>query len=134
MKEYFMILLVAGITGSVASVLSDGSSLGKYVKYISALVCVLIVISPLKSILQSISVPLSKPQEVDFSSEQLYESAINLTEEQISLKIKEKFGIIPKGICIEIDRDEKIVLSVILNDEDLHMKDEIDKFIDSLCK
>jgi hypothetical protein len=134
MKEYFMILLVAGITGSVASVLSDGSSLGKYVKYISALVCVLIVISPLKSILQSISVPLSKPQEVDFSSEQLYESAINLTEEQISLKIKEKFGIIPKGICIEIDRDEKIALSVTLNDEDLHMKDEIDKFIDSLCK
>ena len=134
MKEYFMILLVAGITGSVASVLSDGSSLGKYVKYISALVCVLIVISPLKSILQSISVPLSKPQEIDFSSEQLYEDAINLTEEQISLKIKEKFGIIPKGVCIEIDRDGKILLSVDLNENDEGYRKEIDEYVQSLCQ
>ncbi len=134
MNNYFLILLTAGIFGSIASVLSEGSSLGKYVKYISALVCVIIVISPLQKILKTISVPLSKPEEVSFSNDILYSQAVKMTEEQISLKIKEKFGIIPKGICIEIDRDEKITLSVTLEEKDMSMKEEIDKYIESLCK
>ncbi len=129
-----MILLAAGITGSFASVLSEGSSLGKYVKYVSALVCIIIVITPLKSVLKSISIPFSPPEETVFSRDELTDAAIKMTEKQISLKIKEKFGIIPKGICIEIDRDEKITLSVELEEEDEIYREEIDKYIKALCE
>jgi hypothetical protein len=133
MKNYFMILLITGIFGSVASVLSDGTSLGKYVKYISALVCVILVITPLKGVFKSISIPFDSPKETVFSSNDLTLAAIKLTEEQISKKIEEKFGIIPTDISIDIDRDGKITLSASLKEEDEDIRPQIDEYIKSLC-
>lgn len=133
MKNYFMILLIVGIFGSIASVLSDGSALGKYVRYISALVCVIIVITPLKEILKVFPTSFSQPEEIIFSEDDLTTSAIKMTEEQISEKIEEKFGIIPIDVCIEIDRDEKISLSVTLEEKDEHRRAEIDEYVKSLC-
>jgi hypothetical protein len=124
-----MILLVSGIAGSVAASLSDGSSLGKYVKYISALVCVVIVISPLSTVIKSITLPLSEPAETTFSEETLTETAIKMTEKQLSEKIYEKFGIIPTGVRIEIDRDEKVSVFVSLKAEDEVHREEIESYI-----
>lgn len=132
MREYFEILLISGIFGSIASVLSDGSSLGKYVKYISALVSVIIVISPLSSVIKGITVPVSTWEENTVSSGQLTAFAAQMTEEQISQKIAEKFGIIPEGISIEIDRDENITVSFSLKDEDMKLYDDVERFINSL--
>lgn len=133
MKNYFMILLITGIFGSVSSVLSDGTSLGKYVKYISALVCVTLVIAPLKGVFKSITIPFDLPEETFFSADALTHSAMKMTEEQISKKIEEKFGIIPTDISIDIDRDGKITLSVSLKEEDENIRHQIDEYIKSLC-
>ncbi len=134
MREYFMMLLVSGVIGSIASVLSDGSSLGKYVKYISALICVIIVINPLSSILKSITVPLTAWKETVISESTIEASAIKMTEEQISQKIKQKFGIIPRTISIEIDRDGNICVSAVLEEEDAEFSHDVDEFIKSLME
>ena len=134
MKNYFFILLAAGIYGSVASVLSDGSSLGKYVKYVSALVCVILVISPLKDIVHSISFTATPPLQPEVSQSEITEKAVDMTEKQIAEKIKDKFGIIPTSVCIEIDRDGKILLSVDLNETDEGYRKEIDEYVKSICQ
>jgi hypothetical protein len=114
MKNFFTLLLTVGIFGSVASVLSDGSSLGKYVKYVSALVCVTIIISPLSSILKGFSKYAENEFSKDFQSfnesfeADLKDRAFIATEKQIKEKIKEKFGIIPTHISIVIDGEGKI--------------------------
>jgi hypothetical protein len=128
-----MLLLVTGIVGSFASVLSDGSSVGKYVKYISALICVLVIVSPLSANVPKIE--FEQPQiSMDDTSSPLYENAIAVTENQIRNKIIEKFGIIPKDISIKIDGDENITVTVELQEKDLSLKPEIDKYISSIIK
>ena len=134
MKNYFMILLTAGILGSVTSALSDGSSLGKYVKYISALVCTILVISPLSSVLKKVSVSVERPSEAVISEDSLTNAAISITEKQLTEKISEKFGITPTGIRIEIDRDGKISLSLSLTEEDEEHRERIEEYLDSLCR
>ena len=137
MKSFFTLLLTVGIFGSIASVLSDGSPLGKYVRYISALVCITIIISPLSTILKgfsAISINNSRGDDTSDSSTptELQSSAKRMTEKQIAEKIKEKFGIIPKGVCIVIDRDGKITVEIQLNEADKDKKELVDKFIESL--
>lgn len=134
MKNYFLILLTAGIVGSIASVLTDSSSLGKYVKYISALVCVIIVITPLKSVFKAFSVSVSPPTETVYSQDTLTNTATDITEKQISEKIKEKFGITPTEVSINIDTDGKITLSVSLCEADEIYRKDIDEYISTLCK
>ncbi len=140
MRNFFTLLLIVGIFGSVASVLSDGSSLGKYVRYISALVCVSIIISPLSAILkgfseygekefQNISNDFSEAFETD-----LEKKALEITENQIKEKIKEKFGIIPTHISIVIDRDEKISVDFSLSENDKAKEKEIRAFLEELCE
>ena len=128
-----MLLLVTGVVGSFASVLSDGSSVGKYVKYISALICVLVIVSPLSANVPKIE--LEQPQiNTSDTSSPLYENAIAVTENQIRNKIIEKFGIIPKDISIKIDGDENITVTVELQEKDLSLKPQIDKYISSIIK
>ena len=140
MKTFFSLLLSVGIFGSIASVLTDGSSLGKYVRYISALVCVVIIINPLSDILRIFF--RFAENEYTFQTEReeiqvqdaLKEKAISLTEKQISKKIEKNFGIIPLGVCIEIDREGKVKAKATLKKEDENMKEEIDKFLKDLCE
>ena len=140
MKNFFTLLLIVGIFGSVASVLSDGSSLGKYVRYISALVCVSIIITPLSSILKGFSEYGAKEFQNnvnDFSEAfetDLEKKALEITENQIKEKIKEKFGIIPTHISIVIDRDEKIIVDFSLNEKDKIHEKEIRTFLEELCE
>ncbi len=140
MKNFFTLLLVVGIFGSVASVLSDGSSLGKYVRYISALVCVSIIISPLSAILKGFSEYGKKEFQNNNWSESTYfetdleKKALQITENQIKEKIKEKFGIIPTHVSIFIDRDEKIKIDFSLNEKDKNFEKEIRAFLTELCE
>lgn len=59
MKSYFLTLLIASVLGGILAVLSSGSNFEKYIKYIASLVCVVIIISPLKSF---ISAPFTLPE------------------------------------------------------------------------
>ncbi len=141
MKNFFTLLLTVGILGSVASVLSDGSSLGKYVKYISALVCVSIIISPLSSVLKGFAEYAKKEIPKDFFeqssnnvSSDLEKKAFELTEKQISEKIKEKFGIIPTSVSIFIDGKGKIDVDFSLREEDKKAEKEIEAFLCEICQ
>ncbi len=133
MRNFFMLLLVTGVVGSFASILSDGSSVGKYVKYISALICVLVIVSPLSANVPKIE--FEQPQiSMNDTSTPLYDGAIEITENQIKNKIIEKFGIIPKDVSIKIDGDEKITVTVELQEKDLQLKPQIDKYILSIIE
>ena len=107
---------------------------GKYVKYISALVCTILVISPLSSVLKKVSVSVERPSEAVISEDSLTNAAISITEKQLTEKISEKFGITPTGIRIEIDRDGKISLSLSLTEEDEEHRERIEEYLDSLCR
>ncbi len=128
-----MLLLVTGVIGSFASILSDGSSVGKYVKYISALICVLVIVSPLSTTVPKFE--FEQPQiSMNDTSSLLYDSAIGITEKQLKNKIIEKFGIIPKDVSIKIDGDEKIAVTVELQEKDLSLKSQIDRYILSIIE
>ena len=49
MRDYFMSLIIAAIIGTVLSSL-DGEAFEKYMKYIVALVCIMILLLPLKAV------------------------------------------------------------------------------------
>ena len=72
MKDYFLTLLTASVLGGILAVLASGSSYEKYIKYIASLVCVVIILSPLKSL---ISAPFTLPDIDEIS----YESDITAT-------------------------------------------------------
>ncbi len=136
MKNYFTILLIAGIAGSFASVLSDGSHLGKYVKYISALICTVAVISPLSDALKSVTSGFKTEKDFDSyissaTEQNLTDTAIKLTEKRLCEEIEEKFGIIPMEVCISIDIDGNVKATVSLSEEDSKHSKKINEFLNS---
>ncbi|MBE6649395.1 MAG: hypothetical protein E7614_07760 [Ruminococcaceae bacterium] len=137
MKNYFTILLIAGIAGSLASVISDGSPLGKYVKYISALICTVAVVSPLSDALKSITSGFKAEKDFDSYISQpqaegsLTAIAIQITEKELCDEIEEKFGIIPIDVCIVIDIDGNVTATVKLSDEDSEHSETINKFLNT---
>lgn len=108
MKGYFYILLVTSICASLCSaVVSSGFE--KYIKYIASLICVIVMVSPLKNIdISQITESAEKEFEAYRGDEDLlYKTSGELTEERAKDYIEEmifnKFGIKPLSVNIEID-------------------------------
>lgn len=148
MKDYFVTLLTASVLGGIIAILVSGSSYEKYIKYIAGLVCVVIIIAPLKSFL---SAPFTLPDEYKSVSETTVsvtgadEVIASLTVSELDTYIKDilfhEFGIKVPFTDIKIDwADDCMVINEItvyidskdgkyLSDVKEYLADTIDKSI-----
>lgn len=130
MRGYFYTLLVCSVCGAVCTLLAWGG-FEKYIKYISSLVCTVILISPIASLLGKDIADL-EPEitQNDLSaSGRTHELAEMQAEEYINEMLLNKFGIKEAYTDIKIDwgQDGYMLLgiSVALSEQDLAHADEI---------
>lgn len=121
MSSYFQTLLAASVCGAVCTLLADGFE--KYLKYVVSLICIVIIISPLKSI---------KLSDIDYNGipdtslpsadgvPSLYslscESAEKQAEEYLCEMLFAEFGIkaVYADIIIDWAKEEPTVEEIIL--------------------
>ncbi len=141
MKGYFYLLLITSVCGSICSVLSL-NGFEKYIKYVVSLICVLVVVSPLKQIdFDRISQSVEEMQlsvenidtELNINSQTLTEK---MAKEYISQTVFSKFGIKAISVNIKINWTEKegvienIIIEIPKVNED--MVSEIEEYLLSL--
>ena len=130
MRGYFYTLLVCSVCGAVCTLLAWGG-FEKYIKYISSLVCAVILISPLASLLGRDNVELTPEFTQSDASIPIrtHELAEKQAEEYINEMLFNEFGIKEASADIKIDwgQDGAVLLgiSVALSGQDLSRADEI---------
>ena len=140
MKDYFLTLLTASVLGGILAVLAGGSSYEKYIKYVASLICVVIILSPLKSF---ISTPFRLPKEYAESStpevsvtgaDQVIAS---VTVSELDAYIKDilfiRFGIKVPVTDIKIDWADNCLIingiTVFLNSDDREYTAEVKEYL-----
>ena len=140
MSSYFLTLLTASVCGAVCTLLAWGG-FEKYIKYIASLVCILLLISPLKSIdIQSFAetegltdsgIQSNAPDLYALSSEMAEKS----TEKYITQIVFGKFGINAVYADIRIDWNEKEptveAITVALKSDDMHLAEGARQYLES---
>ena len=140
MKDYFLTLLTASVLGGVLAVLAGGSSYEKYIKYIASLVCVVIIMSPLKSF---VSAPFKLPEE--YTASGVSEVSVTgadeviaaVTVSELDTYIKDilfiEFGINVPLTDIKIEWTEKHLIineiTVFLNNNDRSYLTDVKKYL-----
>ena len=124
MREYFSALFLSSLLGAVCTSLAGGR-LEKYMRDLASLLCLLVIISPLRSLeLSSPSLPegtLSAPQGETLSDLAQAEAEKEICT-AISAAIAQGTGITPASLCIDIDWESPqpviTAMTVVLNEED----------------
>lgn len=138
MNGYFYTLLTASVCGVLCTMLVKGG-FEKYIKYIAALICAVIIITPIASIdLSSLtdaaneisdSLP-SQPTDLYGLSGKMTEER---TEEYISELLFNKFGIKPIYSDIKIDWEPETAvvqkITVALSESDISIADEASNYL-----
>lgn len=136
---YFYTLLVASVCGAVCAMLAWGG-FEKYIKYIASLVCIVLLVSPFRSI--DISQMMEGAEEDTAASDSvsadgLYSLASEMTEERaeeyISGLVFSEFGINAVYTDIKIDwgSDDPIIesISVALDGSDMAYAAEAEEYL-----
>lgn len=134
MRDYFSALFVASLLGAVCTSLA-GSKLEKYMRYLASLICILLIISPLRNLkLPSSSLPegtLSVPEGTTLSALAEEEAEKEICR-AISASISQGTGITPMSLCIDIDwnSSEPVIkaLTVALRTEDLPHREDVSQW------
>ena len=134
MRDYFLALLTTSVIGAVCTVLAWGG-FEKYIKYIASLVCILLIVSPLKSI--SISEITESGEISIYSGDDFSSLSAELTKEQVELFISDRvfseFGIKPIYTDIFIDWAESVPtvksITLALNAADMPQKEKIESYL-----
>ena len=125
MRDYFSALLLASLLGAVCTSLAGGK-LEKYMRYLASLLCILLIISPLRSL--ELSPPdLSEDTPSAPQGATLTHRAQQEAEEEIcraiSASISTGTGITPTSLRIDIDWNSPqpviTALTVTLDEADL---------------
>lgn len=137
MRDYFSTLLLASFMGAVCTSLAGGK-LEKFVRYLASLLCILLIISPLRDLELS---PLSlKEQELSLpEGAALSDLAAEEAEKEIcaalSSAISAGTGITPASLCIDIDWNtrEPVIssLSLALRSEDFPRREEVSGWVEA---
>lgn len=140
MKDYFLTLLIASVLGGILAVLSSGSGFERYIKYIASLVCVVIILSPLK---RFISAPFQLPEpafahaESALPEKKADELLASVTKAELDAYIKDilfkEFGIKIPLTDIKIDwTDDSFVITslvVYLDEDNKNRQNEVQDFL-----
>lgn len=138
MKGYFLTLIITSVVGSVCAMLASGG-FEKYIKYIAALICALMILSPLKSASGDIDGLINEsiiPKTENYENG-LYSLSIEITEqkteEYISETVFSEFGIKPLYSIINInwEAEEPTVESIktVLSPTDYPRADDVGDFL-----
>ena len=122
-----------------------GEKFERYIKYISSLVCICLILLPLKSIdpeKEAEDFEISLPAQTETDKKDLNVLSEDLTENNAEKYICEivfgKFGIKPQYADINIDWTEKTPeiknISVTLQKKDNGKKDEIKKYLENILQ
>ncbi len=139
MNGYFYTLLVASICGAMCAMLAWGG-FEKYIKYIASLICVCLMIMPLREVDVSEALNLEAENSdvfLEVSCEGLYDLAAEMTEERAETYISDivfsQFGIKTVYADIKIDwkSEEPIVenISVALAKEDMGAESKVREYL-----
>ena len=138
MNGYFYTLLTVSVCGVLCTVLVKGG-FEKYIKYIAALICAVVIITPLSGIdLSSLTDAANEISEfIPSQPNDLYSLSGNMTEERAEEYISElvfnKFGIKPIYSDINIDWEPETAviqkITVALSEEDIHIADEAGEYL-----
>ena len=141
MNGYFYVLVVTAVCGGICSVLVEGG-FEKYIKYIAALVCTLVMITPLKDLDMDFESQEFWDLEEVFSDSgtELYPLAAEMTEirgeEYISQMVFSQFGIKALSVDIKIDwgQTEPVIqdIEVVLPKEEAEKKQDIGDYLKKL--
>lgn len=141
MKGYFYTLIITSVVGSVCAMLSSGG-FEKYIKYIAALICALVILSPLTDIeldTEKLTSEIILPENGEYENGLLSISAEmteQKTEDYISETVFSEFGIKPLYSIINIDwdADEPTVQSIktALSSEDIRHSEDVGKYLREL--
>lgn len=142
MSGYFYTLLVASVCGAVCMMLAWGG-FEKYIKYIASLICVALLISPLREIDISsvVSDSLDYSQaESDSSMTDLYAISEQMTERTAEKYICDivfsEFGInaVSADIKIEWGKTEAVITNIdlVLTKNDMNRAEDIKKYLFSV--
>lgn len=138
MRGYFYSLLAASVCTSLCSMLVSGG-FEKYIKYLASLICVAVMVSPLRQIdfSETINKAESELSMIDTDNGLFYETAGEITEkrseEYINQIVFNQFGIKPRSTHIEIDwgKEEPVIenIKVCLSPEDLDEGDRVKTYL-----
>ena len=112
MKQYLTVLFCGSLLGAVCSAVA-GARLEKYVRYLAALICILLIVSPFKEfdwtfLQDDTSHEISMPQANGTTLEEL---AAGQAGEEIcrllSLQLSQETGITPAELRIDMDWTEQ---------------------------
>lgn len=137
MSGFFYTLFVSSIVGAMCTMLSDGG-FERYTKYIASLVCICIMLSPLREIdLSAFEIESDFAPQTEEYSEGHYALATEITETSAENYINEivfsEFGIKPKSTDIKIDWDlneptiEKI--TVVFSKTDIERRESAEDYL-----
>lgn len=101
MRDYFLILFIAALVGTVVSLVADGK-FEKQVRYLISLICVLIVLAPMKSAVEvfsdvpDVSVPVA--YSVSDPGRWVLDRSVEELEHTVAEAAKYRFGIEVAGV------------------------------------
>ena len=137
MRGYFYALLLTSVLGAVSAILAYGGY-EKYIKYIASLICVLLMISPLRNIdITNLLKEAENNISVAQTDNKLYENTLKLTESSaenyISQMVFDEFGIKPSYVNIQIewDKEEPVIesITVCIPPDKINDKEKINDYL-----
>ena len=139
MNGYFYTLLVASVCGAVCVLLAWGG-FEKYIKYIASLICVVLIIAPLREIDMSAfdvgELEISSP-ESDSAEAELYTVTEQMTKQRAEKYICDivfsEFGInaVSADIKIEWGKTEAVIngIELVLISDDMNKAEDIRQYL-----
>jgi len=115
MKEYFICLFAAALLSGAVCMAAEGSGFEKHIRYVCALVCIVVTVSPIVNITVN---PPELPSYEEVSTAPGADAVVNVAEEQvmeyISSLIMKKFGISCKGVRIDLySEDDSVTVTAV---------------------
>jgi hypothetical protein len=132
MRQYLTVLFCGSLLGAVCAA-AAGGALEKYVRYLAALLCILLIVSPFRELELSFSLP-EEPSEGSLpEGESLSRLAGKEAEDEIcrilAAQLSAGTGITPAEVGIDMDwtHEEGVISAVrlVLHPEDLPRAEEI---------
>jgi hypothetical protein len=128
------------VASSLCGILVKGG-FEKYIKYISSLICAVIILLPLKSINLSQALKNMEQEEISLSCSMDFndlrgELTQQKAEEYIISLVFDKFGIKPTGCNINIDweKEEPVIMeiTVLLSTADLENSEQVKDYLEDV--
>ncbi len=103
MKSYFLCLFASALLSGAVCMAAEGSGFEKHIRYVCALVCIVVTVSPIVNItIETPELPSYEEASIPSGTDAVISTAEEQAREYISSLIMKKFGISCKGVRIDL--------------------------------